>query len=401
MSQLAPEPRLLEHDPTPRRAARLLARLGSGISSLTLAWPLMIVLFTVALLLNVGMGAFSVSPDRILIITLNHLGEALDKLPWLDPVRGAIAEAANAIGINRANLGLTADITRQQDSVVWIIRLPRTLMAASVGAGLAICGAAMQGMFRNPLADPSLIGVSSGSALGAVFSIVFGVTILGAWTLPVFAFVGGLVTTAVVYLIARHGGRAEVVTLLLAGVALNAIAGAGIGLLLSIAGDAQLRNATFWTLGSLGGTRWLHVGIVSLVTAIGLVIILRHGTALNLLTLGEREARHLGVSTERVRLILVITTAAMTGAAVAFTGTIGFIGLIVPHLIRLWLGPDHRRLLPLAAITGASLLLFADLISRTAAAPSEFPIGVTMSLAGGPFFIWLLLRTRREQGGWA
>lgn len=401
MSQLAPEPRLLEHDPTPRRAARLLARLGSGISSLTLAWPLMIVLFTVALLLNVGMGAFSVSPDRILVITLNHLGEGLDKLPWLDPVRGAIAEAANAIGINRANLGLTADITRQQDSVVWIIRLPRTLMAASVGAGLAICGAAMQGMFRNPLADPSLIGVSSGSALGAVFSIVFGVTILGAWTLPVFAFVGGLVTTAVVYLIARHGGRAEVVTLLLAGVALNAIAGAGIGLLLSIAGDAQLRNATFWTLGSLGGTRWLHVGIVSLVTAIGLVIILRHGTALNLLTLGEREARHLGVSTERVRLILVITTAAMTGAAVAFTGTIGFIGLIVPHLIRLWLGPDHRRLLPLAAITGASLLLFADLISRTAAAPSEFPIGVTMSLAGGPFFIWLLLRTRREQGGWA
>src|SRR5699024_10475888 len=157
------------------------------------------------------------------------------------------------------------------------------LMAASVGAGLAICGAAMQGMFRNPLADPSLIGVSSGAALGAVFSIVAGLTFFGMWTLPVFAFLGGLVTTAIVYLIARHEGRAEVVTLLLAGVALNAIAGAGIGLLLSIADDSTLRSATFWTLGSLGGTRWIYVGIVSLVTLIGLAIIVRYGTALNLM----------------------------------------------------------------------------------------------------------------------
>jgi len=337
---------------------------------------------------------------QILTIITRHLGEMMDKLPWLDPVRQTVGDVGNSIGINRSSLGLSGDITRQQDSVVWFIRLPRTLMAASVGAGLAICGAAMQGMFRNPLADPSLIGVSTGAAVGAMLSIVLNITLFGDWTLPLFAFMGGLVTTFVVYLIARNEGRAEVVTLLLAGVAINAIAGAGVGLLLSIADNQQLRSATFWTLGSLGGTRWVHVGIVSLVTAIGIVIIIRYATALNLFALGEREARHLGIPTERVRLILVITTAAMTGTAVAFCGAIGFIGLIVPHLIRLWLGPDHRFLLPMSAAAGATLLLGADLVSRTAAAPSEFPIGVTMSLAGGPFFIWLLLRTRRQQGGW-
>lgn len=400
MNQMAPETTLTESDSPHNEARSLLARMVSGISSLALAWPLILTLLVVGTLLNVGMGAFPVSPDRVLIIIISHIGSLLDELPWLDPIRGAFADAVNVIGINKSTFGLTAEITRQEDSVVWAIRLPRTLMAGAVGAGLAICGAAMQGMFRNPLADPSLIGVSAGSSLGAIFSIVLGITIFGNWTLPIFAFIGGLITTVVVYSIARNEGRAEVVTLLLAGVAINAIAGAGIGLLVSIADDQQLRSATFWTLGSLSGTRWIHVGIVTMVTLVGVAIVIRFATALNLMTLGDREARHLGVPTEQVRVILVITTAAMTGAAVAFCGTIGFIGLIVPHLIRLWLGPDHRRLLPLSAAAGASLLLIADLISRTAAAPSEFPIGVTMSLAGGPFFIWLILRTRRAQGGW-
>lgn len=400
MNQLAPDTQLAERGAAPTRAALSLGRVTAIVTSMTLAWPLITTLFIIIFILNIGMGAFSVSPMQILTIIVNHLDDYLDSLPWLDSARATIGDLANHIGINRASLGLSGDITRQQDSVVWFIRLPRTLMAASVGAGLAICGAAMQGMFRNPLADPGLIGVSTGAALGAIVSIVMSITLFGIWTLPVFAFLGGLITTCVVYMIARNEGRAEVVTLLLAGVAINAIAGAGVGLMLSIADDQQLRSATFWTLGSLGGTRWLHVGIVALVTFIGSVIITRHATALNLFTLGEREARHLGIPTERVRLILVITTAAMTGTGVAFCGAIGFIGLIIPHLIRLWLGPDHRLLLPMSAAAGATLLLAADLVSRTAAAPSEFPIGVTMSLAGGPFFIWLLLRTRRQQGGW-
>ena len=400
MNQLVHDPHLPENSTADTPAVLSLRRLSAIVTSSRMAWPFIIALFFVAFILNIGMGAFSVSPLHILTIVTNHLGNYLDSVPWLDPVRGTVADVANSIGINRATLGLDGEITRQQDSVVWFIRLPRTLMAAFVGAGLAICGAAMQGMFRNPLADPALIGVSAGAALGAILSIVLSVTLFGVWTLPLFAFGGGLFTTFVVYMIARNEGRAEVVTLLLAGVAINAIAGAGIGLLLSIADNQQLRSATFWTLGSLGGTRWLHVGIVGIVTTLGVFIIARYATALNLLTLGEREAQHLGIQTERVRLVLVITTAAMTGTAVAFCGTIGFIGLIIPHLIRLWLGPDHRMLLPMSAAAGATLLLVADLVSRTAAAPSEFPIGVTMSLAGGPFFIWLLLRTRRQQGGW-
>ncbi|MGN6030385.1 MAG: FecCD family ABC transporter permease, partial [Thermomicrobiales bacterium] len=259
----------------------------------------------------------------------------------------------------------------------------------------------LQGIFRNPLADPGLIGVSSGAALGAVTAIVLNVTILGIWTLPVFAFVAGLLVTGVVYLIARHDGRTEVVTLLLAGVAISAVIGAGVGLLITRATDQQIRTVTFWTMGSLGGTLWNQVWIVALVTAIGIAVVMRSGQALNLLVLGEREARHLGVHVERTRTILMFTTAAMTGVSVAFTGAIGFVGLVVPHLVRLWLGPDHRRLLPCAALTGASLLLIADLVSRTLVQPLELPIGVVTSLIGGPFFLWLLIRTRRQQGGWA
>jgi iron complex transport system permease protein len=285
--------------------------------------------------------------------------------------------------------------------VVWAIRIPRTLLGAVIGAGLAVSGAAMQGVFRNPLADPGLIGVSSGAALGAVTAIVLDVTVFGLWTLPAFAFGFGLAVTCAVYLLARHEGTTEVVTLLLAGVAFNAVAGAATGLLIATADDQELRSVTFWTLGSLAGSQWAHVGIVSTVTAIGLMIVLRYRAALNLFALGEREARHLGIRVEAVRVVLIFTTAAMTGTAVAFAGAIGFVGLVVPHLVRLWLGPDHRRLLPLSAIAGATLLLLADLSSRTLAAPTEFPIGVTMSIVGGPFFIWLILRTRRQQGGWA
>jgi iron complex transport system permease protein len=381
--------------------------------SLSASGPLFVLslMLVGALLLNIGVGAVAVQPNQILYIVWSHMSGKMTSLPGWEVIAAGwdgflelplVGEIAAWIDAHTGWLQawLTPGVTRQQDAVVWAIRIPRTLLGGIIGCGLAVSGAAMQGVFRNALADPGLIGVSSGAALGAVTSIVLEIAWFGIWTLPFFAFVSGLIVTFVVYLIARAEGRTEVVTLLLAGVALNAIAGAAVGLLISVATDQQLRSVTFWTLGSLGGAQWIHVGIVGLVTAIGVAIVMRFRGALNLFVLGEREARHLGVRVEQVRITLIFITAAMTGAAVAFAGAIGFVGLVVPHLIRLWIGPDHRRLLPLCAVAGATLMLLADLASRNLAAPTEFPIGVTMSIVGGPFFIWLLLRTRRQQGGW-
>lgn len=391
-----------------RRADSPTRRL-SGSRSAPLA--ALTVVLAASLLLNVGVGAVPVQPNQIVAIVASHLAGKLGSLPGWDVVSRALGESmdflipdagATWLDTHTAWLQtwLSPDVTRQEDSVVWAIRIPRTLLGGIIGCGLAVSGAAMQGVFRNPLADPGLIGVSSGAALGAVASIVLGITWFGIWTLPIFAFFAGVVVTFAVYLVARAEGRTEVVTLLLAGVALNAIAGAAVGLLISVATDQQLRSVTFWTLGSLGGSQWIHVGIVGSVTAVGVMVVMRCRAALNLFVLGEREARHLGVWVEGVRVLLILTTAAVTGAAVAFAGAIGFVGLVVPHLIRLWIGPDHRRLIPLCALAGACVLLMADLASRNLAAPTEFPIGVTMSIVGGPFFIWLLIRTRRQQGGW-
>ena len=306
-----------------------------------------------------------------------------------------------AILLKRAGLALDVAYTQQQDAVLWNIRLPRAVLAMLVGGALAASGATLQGIFRNPLTDPGLIGVASGAALGAVASIVLGIGIFGVATLPVAAFLGGLAATLCVYLMARRNGRTEVVTLLLTGIALNAIAGAATGFLIFIASDAQLRSVVFWSLGSLGGATWRNVLVVGPPIVAGLLLLPRWGRDLNLLTLGEREARHLGVETERVRLALIVLTALLTGAAVAVCGTIGFVGLVVPHLIRLIAGPDHRALVPASALGGALLVTLADLASRTIAAPVEVPLGVITALAGGPFFLWLLHRTRREQGGWA
>lgn len=354
----------------------------------------------VALFLSIGMGAVEASPRQIVSIISIHVWGLMDDSFLASPLR-AIGDWLISIGIVAKTVHwIDVPYTRQIDSVVWNIRLPRTLLATVVGAGLAVSGATMQGLFRNPLADPGLIGVSTGASLGAILAIVTGVSLLGAWTLPFAAFIGAMLTTLLVYAIARHNGRTEVVTLVLAGVAIATILSAAIGMLMTISSDAQLRSITFWTLGSLGGARWHQVGIVALVTLVGCAISIRYATALNLLALGEREARHLGIEVEQMRVILIVAVAMMVGSAVAFSGTIGFVGLVVPHLIRLLIGPDHRRLLPLAAIGGATLLLCADLFSRMIAQPTEIPIGVTMSLVGGPFFLWLLLRLRARQGGW-
>lgn len=285
------------------------------------------------------------------------------------------------------------------DAVVLMLRLPRVLMAALVGASLACSGASMQGLFRNPLVDPGLVGVSAGAALGAIGMIVLGGSLLAA--APVLlasfgvagaAFAGGIGATALVYLIGSR--RAGIATLLLAGVAINAIAMAGVGMLTFVANEQQLRDLSFWTLGSLGGTSWSRLLAVAPLMLLPLCLLPRYAWALNALLLGEREAALLGFQPERLRRQLIALTALATGAAVAMCGVIGFVGLLVPHVMRMLWGPDHRLLLPASALAGASLLIGADALARVVVAPAELPIGVITALLGGPFFLWLLLRLR-------
>ncbi|MGE0134529.1 MAG: FecCD family ABC transporter permease [Dehalococcoidia bacterium] len=335
-------------------------------------YPVLGGLLLAALLLNVGMGAVQSAPDQVVAILLDRLG---------------------------IHAGI--DFTVQQENVLWSIRLPRVALAMIVGAGLAMSGAALQGIFRNPLADPGLIGVSSGAAVGAIALIILGTAPLGWASQPLAAFAGALAMTLAVYVLSRNGGRTEVVTLILTGVAMNAIAGSAIGLMNFVATDAQLRNIVFWTMGGLGGATWDVVLPVGLFSCLGMVGLWRHARALNLLVLGEREAYHLGVSTERVRLRVIAFATLVAGCAVAASGIVGFVGLVVPHLLRLIAGPDHRTLLPASALGGATLVLGADLVARTVVMPAELPLGIVTALAGGPYFLWLLRRTRAAQGGWA
>lgn len=303
-----------------------------------------------------------------------------------------------AIVLHHAGISTDTEITRQQDAVVWAIRIPRVLLATLVGAGLAISGAVLQGIFRNPLADPSIIGVSSGAAFGAVTSIVVGATPLGLMTTPAAAFAGGIITTLVVWSLSRRNGRIDTVTLILVGIALNSMIGAGMGMLNYMADDEQLRSVVFWSMGSLGGATWKSVYATLPLIVLGLIVLPRKARDLNLLVLGEREARHLGVDVDRTRFLLIVVVALTTAAAVAFAGIIGFVGLIVPHMIRLVSGPDHRVLLPASALTGAALLVLTDLLSRTIVSPLELPIGVVTALLGAPFFLFLLLKTRWQNG---
>ncbi|MEN0106274.1 MAG: iron chelate uptake ABC transporter family permease subunit [Pseudomonas sp.] len=312
-------------------------------------------------------------------------------LPWLDTLQGALRVFGAPIGGTELE---------QAELIIGQIRMPRTLLGLAVGAVLALSGVAMQGLFRNPLADPGLVGVSSGAALGAAIAIVGGAYIGGLpeaiapYLLSASAFAGGLVVTALVYRLGSRNGQTSVATMLLAGIALTALAGAVIGLFTYLADDATLRTLTFWNLGSLNGASYARLWPLLVVTvAVGLWLPKR-AKALNALLLGESEARHLGFDVERVKRELVFCTALGVGAAVAAAGMIGFIGLVVPHLVRLLVGPDHRVLLPASALAGAGLLLFADVFARMVIAPAELPIGIVTALIGAPFFLYLLLRGR-------
>ena len=316
------------------------------------------------------------------------------------PPGHVLAVLADAVGLERvaAGLGLEA-VTEQQRAVLLAIRLPRVALGVAVGAGLAVSGAVLQGLFRNALADPGLVGVSSGAALGAAVAIVLGLAAVGPAGVAVAAFAGGLTTTAVVYRIATRRGRTSVTTMLLAGIAVNALCGAGVGALVLFADDGQLRDLTFWTLGSLGGATWATVGVTALSVGAALAAAPWLARSLDAMLLGEAEAGHLGVRTQRVKGVAVTLSALAVAVATAAAGLIGFVGLVGPHVVRLLLGPGHRALLPGAALAGAALVVGADLASRLVLAPQEVPIGIVTALAGAPFFLWLLLRERPETFG--
>ncbi len=338
---------------------------------------------------------------RPLFITLGLL---LVLVLWLSlalgPVSLPLGDTMRA-ALRVLGLPLAADASVQQAELILSqIRMPRTLLGLAVGMVLALCGVAMQGLFRNPLADPGLVGVSSGAALGAAMAIVGGAAFGGLpeafapYLLSACAFVGGLLVTALVYRLGRRDGQTNVATMLLAGIALTALAGAAIGLFTYLADDATLRTLTFWNLGSLNGASYARLWPLLLATLAVALWLPRRARALNALLLGESEARHLGFDVERLKRELVFCTALGVGAAVAAAGLIGFIGLVVPHLMRLLVGPDHRLLLPASALAGASLLLLADLVARLALAPAELPIGIVTALIGAPFFLYLLVRGR-------
>ncbi|MCJ1883905.1 iron ABC transporter permease [Pseudomonas sp. LA21] len=317
----------------------------------------------------------------------------------LGPVSLPLGDTLRALA-RLVGLPVAAGESGQAELIVGQIRLPRTLLGVAAGGVLALAGVAMQGLFRNPLADPGLIGVSSGAALGAAIAIVFGASIGGLpeafapYLLSVCAFAGGLLVTALVYRLGRHNGQTNVATMLLAGVALTALAGALIGLFTYLADDATLRSLTFWNLGSLNGASYPRLWPLLLITLPVACWLPRRVDALNALLLGESEARHLGFDVERLKVELILCTALGVGAAVAAAGMIGFIGLVVPHLLRLIVGPDHRVLLPASIFGGAILLLLADLVARLALAPAELPIGIVTALIGAPFFLYLLIRGR-------
>jgi iron complex transport system permease protein len=301
-----------------------------------------------------------------------------------------------------AATGATPDRLDRETIVILDIRLPRTLLGLLVGGATALAGAVMQGLFRNPLADPGIVGISSGAALAAAAWIVYGGSLafllpvtLGGFGLPIAAFAGGLLMTAILHAVSTSEGRTSILTLLLAGVALTGLASAGIGLLVFLASDQQLREFTFWTLGSLGGATYAKIVLILPFILFLLVLAPALARALDALALGEADAFHSGVDVEKLKRLAILGVAAAIGASVAVSGVIGFFGLTVPHLVRLAIGPAHRALLPISALAGGAVLIFADLVARTVAAPAELPLGILTAGIGGPIMLWLVLSRRR------
>ncbi len=292
-------------------------------------------------------------------------------------------------------------LTRMEQIVLWDIRMPRTILGVLVGAALAVSGTILQGLFRNPLADPGIIGVTAGASVGAIGAIVLGASLplfiqasVGPYLIPVAAFLGSWATVVLLYAIATQRGRTSVATLLLAGIAMAALAGAASGILIYVSDDQQLRDLNFWLLGALGGATWEKVGFAAPLILLALFCASFLGRALNGFALGEATALHLGIPVQRAKNVAILCVAAAVGTAVAFSGSIGFVGIVVPHLLRLATGPDHEPLLINSALLGGALLVWADVAARLVVAPAELPIGIVTALIGAPVFLWILLRRR-------
>ncbi|WP_448852200.1 FecCD family ABC transporter permease [Corynebacterium sp. 335C] len=328
-------------------------------------------------------------------------------------VTTAVLLAAMIAGVAVGPLGLTppqvlraiadgmglmeaGDIPEPHRIVVWDVRFPRVLLAALVGACLAIAGAALQGLFGNSLADAGVIGVTSGASLGAICAIVLGLQFFGEWTVSFSAFVAGMATTSLIYALARpgRGNGAGTVQILLVGIAITAMAGSVNGFFTYIADTTELEAITFWSMGSLNRASWETLAAGVPFFAVGVVMLMFLARPLDVLALGERQAHHVGLDVKRTRLLLVVATSLVVGAAVALAGSIGFVGLVVPHIVRLIVGPVHRWLLPISCLGGALMIVAADIGARTLNPPSEIPIGLFTGVVGGPFFLWLLSRRR-------
>jgi iron complex transport system permease protein len=284
-------------------------------------------------------------------------------------------------------------------TIVWLLRMPRTVMAALVGAALSVAGAQMQGLFQNPLASPDIIGVSAGGALGGVVALATGLAMRSIFYMPILSFSGALLALMVVYAIATGRARTAATTLLLGGVALNALIGAVTSFLITVTWVRYevAQQIIFWLMGGLTNRTWSHVWMAVPGISLGLVLAFAYARDLDILSAGEDVAISLGVEVERVKRILLIDAALLTGTAVALSGAIGFVGLVVPHAVRLILGPAHRRLLPASAITGAMFLVLADLLARTLDRPEEIQVGIITAFFGAPFFLYLLVRRKREE----
>jgi len=319
----------------------------------------------------------------LIIVVINALSTGAYTIPFSELLKVLFQGPATNAGTDSVS-----------HSIFWNVRLPRVILAIVVGASLAVAGVVMQGVFRNPLAEPATVGVSGGAAVGAVIAITLGLS------RKVFAFIGGTLATAVVYGLSRVDGKTDIVTLILTGIAINALSGALIGLAVFIADDDQIRTVTFWSLGSLGLATWRAVAMVLPLAIVGIALSTKFSRTLDLMALGDRSAEHVGVPVERVRLQTIAIVGLLASSAVAATGIIAFVGLIVPHILRLVLGPKHRDLLWSSALLGAIVTLLADLAARTLLSPAELPLGVLTALIGAPFFLWLLRKMRSSESTW-
>jgi iron complex transport system permease protein len=320
------------------------------------------------------------------VVALLSLTVGTVSISWVEALRAVVGSSS----------------ATQIDTILFDIRLPRILLAIFVGAVLASTGAVMQGLFRNPLADPSLIGVSSGASVGASLMIVTaggfiqGSALVGLSLVSIGAFVGGFTATLLVYRLATSGMGTSVTTMLLAGIAIGALAGALNSLLSYFSDNDMLRQISLWQMGNLSGASWLKVSIMGVVAILLMGLFPRDSRALNALLLGESEARHLGINVQRVKRRLIVLTALGVGVSVAVAGLVGFVGLIMPHIIRLMIGPDHRWLIPASGLAGAILLVLADSLARVVVIPAELPTGILTAILGAPFFVALLLQQRKD-----